>query len=52
VVAGVEQWWWELNGGSGRGWREKNLGERVKRENENENHGGRLLFLSFLYFFF
>jgi hypothetical protein len=39
-----------LNGDGGRGWREKNLGERVKRENknENENENGRALFLSFM----
>jgi hypothetical protein len=51
VVAGAERWWWELNSGGGRGWREKNL-ERVKRENENENTVGSFVSFFFVFFFF
>jgi hypothetical protein len=52
VGVGTASWWLELNGGGGRGWRKKNLGERVKKENKNENTVGVFCFFLFCIFFF
>jgi hypothetical protein len=52
VGVGTASWWLELNGGGGRGWRKKNLGERVKKENKNENTVGVFCLFLFCIFFF
>jgi len=54
VVAGAKRWWPELNGGGGRKWREKKLGERVKegKENDMPAHTFVCFFLLFFFFFY
>jgi hypothetical protein len=56
VVGGCIGWWWSalVGGGCERAEGKKNLGERGKRENENEKWwmaGTHICFFSFLYIY-